>query len=137
MISFWVPGKPQALKRHRMTKGGHTYDPSAGDKADFLAKAMAHRPEAPLRGPVWLKVFAFFPRPKYYYRANGELKKDAPTAQSKRPDCDNILKFVADALNGIFWTDDAQICNASVYKAYDAVPGVRVVMGEGYAQPTV
>ena len=40
MIKLIVQGSPIALKRHKHTKSGHTYDPSKGDKRLFLAKAI-------------------------------------------------------------------------------------------------
>jgi len=129
MIEFFVPGKPQALKRHRSTKSGHHYDPSAGDKDDFLAKAMAHRPEEPLLGPLLLEVFCYFDRPKSHYGTGknaGLLKDSAPVYHTSTPDADNILKFVGDALNGIFWRDDRQIAIARILKTYAATPGIQI-----------
>lgn len=121
-IDFFVPGNPKTLKRHRMTKKGVVYDPSAGDKKDFLAKAMAHRPKNPISSAVALDIRAFFPRPKSHYgRRGGQpyLKDTAPHVYTSAPDGDNILKFVADALNGIFWEDDRLIYKAQVSKYYN------------------
>jgi len=129
MIEFFVPGKPQALQRHRSTKSGHHYDPSAGDKQDFLAKAMAHRPEEPLRGPLLLEVFCYFARPKSHFGTgkNASLLKDsAPVYHTSVPDADNLLKFVGDALNGIFWHDDRQIVLARILKIYGPTPGIQI-----------
>ena len=42
-ITFTVPGNPKALKRHRTVQHGkfsRQYDPSEGDKADFLVKSL-------------------------------------------------------------------------------------------------
>jgi Holliday junction resolvase RusA-like endonuclease len=35
-----------------------------------------------------------------------------------KPDADNILKAVCDALNGIVWHDDSQVAFARVLKQY-------------------
>ncbi len=43
---------------------------------------------------------------------NGEI---LPT---KRPDADNIIKIILDALNGSIYHDDAQICNIYFTKKY-------------------
>lgn len=134
MISFFVPGKPQALKRHRTNKG-RPYDASASDKADFLAKAMAHRPKTPWSGPLQLWVISIHPRPKYHYRSNGELGKKAVDKHTTRPDADNLLKFVCDALNGVFFGDDAQIWKAVVMKTYGDTPGVWVELWQEEQEP--
>ena len=40
----------------------------------------------------------------------------------KKPDVSNIAKAVEDALNGLVYEDDAQICSLTVSKCY-ALPG--------------
>ena len=37
---------------------------------------------------------------------------------TKKPDADNILKIIADALNGIAYADDKQVVTAEVQKLY-------------------
>ena len=45
----------------------------------------------------------------------------------KKPDADNIAKVVSDALNGIVYEDDSQICDLNVKKLYTVQePGVYV-----------
>jgi len=126
MIEFFVPGNPQALKRHRTYKGKNMKfavetDPSVSDKADFLAKAMIHRPLKPLEGAINLHCRFFFSRPKNHFRGSKYstmLKEGAPKYRSSRPDIDNLFKFVMDALNGIFWVDDSQVVICSSSKEY-------------------
>lgn len=125
-IKFTVLGEPQALKRHRsfVPKGGSRaiqYDPSSNDKRDFLAKAHENRPEKPIDEPVHLHIRACFGRPgKHFGRRKGipYLKETSPTFMSIRPDIDNIVKFVMDALNGIFWRDDCLIASLTATKEY-------------------
>lgn len=123
-IDFKVPGNPKALKRHRSFQKGKfkgTYDPSEGDKADFLAKCLENKPEAPLDEPLHVNFEFVFPRPKGHYRtgANAHLLRDvAPKWHTSTPDADNLMKFVCDALNGIFWKDDSRICNSTLSKLY-------------------
>jgi len=47
-----------------------------------------------------------------------------------RPDGDNILKIVCDALNEILWLDDSQVCLAKISKKYGREPSVIVVVEE-------
>jgi Holliday junction resolvase RusA-like endonuclease len=46
-----------------------------------------------------------------------------------KPDWDNLGKMLSDALNQVIWSDDAQICEAHVYKRYsDSFPYTRVLI---------
>ncbi len=133
MIRFVVPGNPKALKRHRKGKWGNNYDPSEGDKADFLAMAMQHRPEKPIDGPVRLLVHAYFQRPKSHYRTgrySGQLKPNMPEPYTNTPDFDNILKFVGDALEGVFWVNDKLIFQSEFLKLYSEKPRIEIAIFE-------
>lgn len=62
------------------------------------------------RGAVHLETRFAFPRPRTQYRAAGHLRPDAPTFHVQRPDLDNLLKAVMDALTETgAWHDDAQV----------------------------
>lgn len=128
-ITFHVGGNPMALKRHRMTKTGHTYDPSATDKADFLAKTMSMKPAEPLTKPIFLIVEFCFSRPKNHFTKKG-LRPTAPRFRESRPDLDNLIKFVTDAMNGVFYRDDAQIVKIAASKLYSEFPGVWIKVTE-------
>ena len=59
-------GNPVAQKRHRsrvakwMPGGIHNYDPSAGQKQDFLSVIQKDAPEKPLEGPLFMACNFFF-----------------------------------------------------------------------------
>ena len=128
-IAFIVKGNPQALKRHRTFRRGKftgQYDPSQGDKADFLALAHQHAPEKPIDAPVRLSVSFEFARPKNHYRANGEVKPKAPAVHTSRPDIDNLEKFILDSLNGVFWRDDRLVYSIQASKIYGETPATRI-----------
>lgn len=130
-IQFKVWGDPIALKRHRSTKAGHQYDPSSGDKADFLAMAMAHRPDEPFEQPIQVTIVAEFARPKRHFgrkRKMVYLRDDAEVYCVKTPDADNLIKFIGDALNGIFWADDRFIVDVRCVKRYAKNPNVEVTI---------
>lgn len=127
-ISFVVFGEPNSLKRHRAFRRGDglvMVDPSKADKHDFLSQALKFKPSKPLSVPFKLVVRAFFKRPKAHY-LKGKPRKDAPFFCVKTPDADNLLKFVGDALNSIFWEDDRFIAEATITKCYAEVPRVEV-----------
>ncbi len=49
---------------------------------------------------------------------------------AKKPDCDNIVKIVCDALNGFAYKDDAQVVLAQVAKEYTDEPRTDVSLWE-------
>lgn len=128
MIKFTVHGNPKALKRHRTFRRGDlvgSYDPSKGDKSDFLALAHKHRPRKPIDYAIQLTITFIMPRPKAHYgtgRNAGKLKDSAPTYHISRPDLDNMVKFICDALEGVFWANDTVISKIEASKGYDENP---------------
>ena len=126
---FFVPGNPIALKRHRQGRWGN-YDPSAGDKSDFLAKAMQFRPEVPFDVPIFVTLNFNFSRPKNHYgtgKNSNKLKDSSPFWHTSTPDLDNLEKFVFDALNGVFWKDDKICAKKESGKQYvDTTPGIYI-----------
>lgn len=114
--------------RTRIVKGkgkiyGQTYTPAAtknfeADITDKIKKIMEKEryKTFPAKVPLDVKVLFFFHIP-----ASLSKKKKAQTCGqfvTKRPDIDNLLKSVLDAMNGIVYADDAQICHLSALKVY-------------------
>jgi Holliday junction resolvase RusA-like endonuclease len=50
----------------------------------------------------------------------------APKYHIGTPDMDNLEKFVADSLNGIFWKDDSRICSNANEKIYGEQGYIRI-----------
>lgn len=48
----------------------------------------------------------------------------------KKPDIDNIVKVVADALNGVAYHDDTQIVMVVAKKVYSSLEGLDVTVEE-------
>lgn len=122
---FTVKGDPKALKRHRtFFKNGAriNVDPSKGDKADFIAQIIQNTPKEPIRGAIGVNVGFYFLRPKSHFGTgkNAErIKENAPIYKTTKPDLDNLIKFVLDAMNGIVFFDDSQITSLTAGKYYD------------------
>ena len=131
-IIFTVPGNPKALKRHRTVRQGkftRQYDPSEGDKADFLVKSLEHKPDVPYDEPLIASFEFNFSRPKGHYRTgklSHLLKENAPEYHIGTPDADNLAKFICDSFNGVFWKDDARISTMLISKRYLDTPGIRI-----------
>jgi Holliday junction resolvase RusA-like endonuclease len=138
-IILTIPGDPKAQKRHRhfskkFNNGKEfsgTYDPSAKEKKDFLLTILNNKPDKPFECPICIKFYFHFPRPKNHYgtgKNSNKLKSNAPSLCAKKPDYDNLLKFVTDALNKIYFKDDAQVCTGSFYKYYSENPRTEIII---------
>lgn len=136
LAEFVVFGEPNAQKRHRHASRGkfvQTYDPSVKDKSDFRIVAQQKAPVQPFSKPLFVEIVCYFSRPKSHYGSGKNadvLKPSAPFHHTKKPDADNCAKFVFDALNGIFWTDDSIIAGFKVHKAYCIKPRTEVSVFE-------
>jgi len=128
-IAFIVPGAPVPQPRARITTRGkfaHAYTPK---KHPITAYREAIRAAAiaagakPHKGLVCVYVIASFKRPASHSTKKG-LKKTAP--KTPKPDCDNLLKGILDALNGIAYADDSQAEKLFVWKRYAETAETRV-----------
>ena len=62
--------------------------------------------------PLEINVAAFYQFPKTLSQKKRLITKHAV----KKPDADNVLKIICDALNGVAWHDDSQISHAEIWK---------------------
>ena len=103
-LIFRVCARPLPLKRHRLGRG-RVFDPSAGDKRDWLNLARVYAPIEPLTGPLVVHVQFTMPRPKSHLRTGrfaGLVKASAPAHHTSTPDVDNLLKCVAKGVQCFF-----------------------------------
>ena len=129
MISFTIPGKPKALKRHRVAKNGRMYDPSSADKKQTWLQIAKHKPTEPYKSSVQIKMFFAMPRPKSHFRTgkfSELLKKGSPELHTIKPDIDNMIKFYLDTMQGRngFFIDDSQISFIVATKQYVHISGI-------------
>lgn len=114
MTSVWIPGEPVAKGRPRMTAfagRARAYTPAATRLAEErVATAWTH-PMIAAGVPVYVRIVAYMQRPAGHFRKDGSLSAAGlrVPVPVKRPDLDNVLKLVLDALNGVAFHDDAQL----------------------------
>ena len=68
--------------------------------------------------PVRVTCTFYLARPKAHYRTNGQLKDWAPDRPTVVPDGDKLVRAVWDALTGIAYEDDSQVCEWLGEKLY-------------------
>src|SRR5689334_5613616 len=103
-ITVVVSGEPVAKGRARMTKRGFTYTPTATRKYEAHARlaaqlAMGDRP--PLDIPVRIELLVELPVPASWSKRKAEAALTGSVRPTSRPDVDNYVKSILDAINTI------------------------------------
>lgn len=123
MIEFTILAPPVPKGRPLFSIIGHgrnahvhvrTPDKTMAAESDIIRLSRPFAPRKPLSGPLHVTTVFVVTRPE---RMDADRSRDWPHV---KPDDDNYRKLVLDALNGIFWHDDAQICGGQSYKIYGA-----------------
>lgn len=131
-VMFTVPGKPQgkarartyynvSTKKHCSTTPENTvlYENFIKDRYLQMAKGAFLEREK----PVTLRIIARYLPPKSVSKKRKLDMLEGRELPLKKPDMDNIVKVVADALNGVAYHDDTQIALVQAKKCYSAVEG--------------
>jgi Holliday junction resolvase RusA-like endonuclease len=143
MITFTIPGEPVGKGRPRVTLAGgraHAYTPAKTAAyeqlvAVYAAAAMQNAPllEHPVR--VRLDIYCKVPGTWSKKRRSDALAGIERPAKS--PDIDNIVKALADGMNGIVWVDDSQIVELVCSKHYALEPYVSVSVTSPEMEPAI
>lgn len=135
MVSMTIYGEPVAQGRPRFTKAGgfvRAYDPAKSRNYKDYIKLVAseHKPDKPLEGALELHVTVCRSIPKSFSRRKAEAAERGEIRPTTKPDVDNYLKGVKDALKGIIWRDDSQIVRVVADKYYSRQPRIEIDVRE-------
>lgn len=124
MYKIYIPGEPVSKGRPRMTKRGHTYTPKKTVDYECMVQTLfqAKHGSPMLEVPILLQLDLYFGIPKSRSKAVRERMQQGLERPCKRPDIDNCMKVVCDALNGIAYKDDSQIVAAVIQKFWSDEP---------------
>lgn len=138
-LRFEVPGEPRGKGRPRFARSGHVY---TDDKTSDYERQIRNRYYAAHRYVTFsddifvsVEVVAYLPIPKRATKAQRAGMEAGDILPSRKPDADNILKIVLDALNGVAYKDDARVHKASCEKYYGAEPRLVVTISEAKEKP--
>lgn len=123
-IKFTVPGEPvpQPRQRHRIAGKGpkafvQNYTPAKHPVNDYKQAIQLEAAKVfdgePIDSPLLLEVVFIFKR------QSNRIWKTKPMPRylhQQKPDIDNLLKSLKDALNKKVWVDDSQVCKVSAIK---------------------
>ena len=84
----------------------------------------------PLENRVFVKIIAQFKIPKTATKKDKELIKQGKLSPTKKPDIDNIVKIILDALNKMAFKDDNQITKIEIEKIYSEEEKIYVSINE-------
>lgn len=144
-VTIFVAGKPMAQprQRHRIVVVGkdaggkqasrrkskrnmyvQTYNPANSEPSRWKRKVRAEAAEAfracgigPFDGPVMVRLLCRF-----------ALKSKPCHYREKKPDIDNLQKLIFDAMNGVAYRDDSQICRVTAIKTETRDPALEGVV---------
>jgi len=107
-----------AQQRRQTRTGGYLPPAARNAKAFWQAFFEKHAPSEPMSGPLSLII-------TFTFRCRKGGKPDG--YKTTRPDLDNLLKLVQDAMTKCgYWQDDSQIVILSASKNFGGKPGVYV-----------
>lgn len=124
-----MPGEPRGKGRPRVTRNG-TYTDS--ETKAYEQKIIAYYRKT-FGGYTWpdeafisVKVIAYYPIPKSATKAAKAAMQAGKMFPSRKPDIDNVLKVVLDALNGVAYKDDSRVVRVEAEKRYSFVPRLEI-----------
>lgn len=134
MIEFSIPGAPVPKGRPRTTRiNGFMsfYTPQATRAYEKTVATLARAAmgsEKPFEEPVSLWLTAYLPIPASWSKAKQSKARAGDLRPQTKPDLDNVIKAVSDAMNGIAYTDDALVVALIATKYYAEIPRVEVLV---------
>lgn len=124
-IVFEVPGEPRGKGRPRFS-GGHVHTDS--ETRSYEKKIAAYYRKAhgafclPEKASVMVDVTAHYPIPKSATKADKARMEALMILPTRKPDIDNVIKAVLDALNGVAYKDDSRVVAVYGRKVYSHDP---------------
>lgn len=134
MLTITIPGKPISKHRPRFFRKGDfvgTYNDQKTEEGKFMLQAQAQIPpgwEKP-SGPVRVTMHFFMPIPKSWPKHKiQDVEQGLPIWHDKRPDGDNLAKFVLDCLRDLLFADDATVASIQAVKLYAKNPATEITV---------
>jgi Holliday junction resolvase RusA-like endonuclease len=123
IITICIKGDPYSWAAPRVT-GRVTYNPKSRQKRDYIWQVRSQYREKALEGAISVDLRFFMPIPSSWSikRKNRALNEEIK--HTSKPDIDNMTKAALDALKGIVFKDDNQICEIHAKKSYSEKPMV-------------
>jgi len=119
---FEVPGTIKGKGRPRVNSyTGVVYTPTTTKDYEYLVEQyflLKYPKYKPLEGRLEVNIKAIFSIPKSTKKQDIEKMLENSISPTKKPDIDNIVKIILDAMNKFAFKDDTQITKLCVEKIY-------------------
>lgn len=122
-VVITIPGEVRGKQRPRATRQGRVFTPAETRNAEAfvrLCAAQAMGDLGPFEEPLMMTVKIDVAVPNSFSKYMQRNALDGLVLPAKKPDLDNVVKLICDALNGIAYADDKQIVTLIVSKRYAA-----------------
>lgn len=116
-----ILGDPIPLMRHRSFLCGkhiRSFDPQTKQKEQVRWQLRSQFTDELITVPIALEVKFYMKIPKSTSKVRTKEMIQGKIHHIKRPDIDNLLKFVLDCMNGVIFKDDSQVCVIHAEKIY-------------------
>lgn len=130
-VNFTIYGEPKGKGRPRFnTKTEHAITPKDTVNYETLVHMeylnQCGNAKFPDDAMLDMRIKAYYSIPKSKSKKQQNLMREGIARPIKKPDMDNCIKIIADALNKIAYRDDTQIVDCQVRKFYSDNPRVEV-----------
>jgi len=128
--------KPMAKQSFRTTRTGNKYLDASVIKYRKAIRNMAiaqmrNQKAERIEGAVNMNIIYAFRRPKSLSKKErNEIDGGKTVPKTTKPDIDNLVKAILDALNGIVWQDDAQVTQINIQKIWSAKDQIEIEIWE-------
>lgn len=134
-VTFEIIGEPKGKGRPRFARIGNgvrTYTPKDTENYESYIRIsyLNTAGKKKLEGQIQAEITGVFPVPKSESKKRRAAMLAGEILHTKKIDCDNLAKTILDALNGIAYDDDKQVCRLFVEKRYGEIPCVKVKLME-------
>lgn len=134
VYEFEVPGKVVGKGRPRVNScTGIVYTPTKTKDYEnlveqyFLLKYPRYKQ---LEGRIEINIIAYLGIPKCTKKSDIDSMLENTISPTKKPDIDNIVKIILDAMNKFAFKDDNQITKLSIEKRYGVEEKVYIKINE-------
>ena len=132
MKQLTIDGVPVAKGRPRLGRYG-TYTPKKTQEYEEYVKmcwVAKYGSIQPSEQSLEVNIVFYLPIPKSVNKKQRAEMLDGKIKHTKKPDIDNLIKSVLDALNGIAYSDDSKIIKVAAEKQYSEKPRTEIQISE-------
>lgn len=134
VYEFEMIGEPVGKARPRMnTRTGRAYTPTNTKLYEYSLRQWFIREYpyfVPIESRVKVTIIAYFGIPKSTSKKKAAEMIVGNISPTKKPDADNIIKIVLDAMNNFAFKDDTQVTKLEIEKKYDNTPRIYIKVEE-------